>query len=667
MSITKSVGKNTLGDGDKMKVHMRTYDRSTNNMGYAWRSSMTVGTLVPFICEYVQTGDTWELDMEAKVLTHPTVGPLFGSFKLQGDVFVCPIRLYQGWLHNNKLGIGMDMAQIKLPVMSVAISGGPEDYPTQENQFTQIHPSSLLPYLGLRGWGSRVKNSGGIVIEKQCVPTLGYWDIFKNFYANKQEKEAYYIDAIPETYRIRILNNQGVQKGVINNPVNGQRFDPAFAIVTGDVIEVTDTTEEDLKKLIFGYIYTTPSPVERTTGYAVDLGSYIIDANGKALINVTNRPWGNTGNVGIREIVQVVQPSFARLEKFPLENLDKMREDILYWNNATAFKITEETYKPYGNYVQRKGEVGTKLKTSSPLNGLALKTYQSDIFNNWINTEWIDKISMQSAVAVVNNAITMDALSMAKKIYDYLNRIAISGGTFQNWLEVSFPSSYFQRTETPTYEGGFASEVIFQEVLSNAATENEPLGSLAGRGIDGKQKGGRVKVRIDEPSYIIGLVSLTPRLDYNQGNRYDVEIKTLDDFHKPALDGIGFQDLTTDRMFWGEKILSQQPLIAKQRAIGKQPAWIDYKTNYNRTYGNFALNRNEAFMVLNRNYTIGERRASAAEDWVPAIMDPTTYIDPSKFNYIFADQSLNAQNFWVQIRVGAKVRRLISASLIPNV
>ena len=44
----------------------------------------------------------------------------------------------------------------------------------------------------------------------------------------------------------------------------------------------------------------------------------------------------------------------------------------------------------------------------------------------------------------------------------------------------------------------------------------------------------------------------------------------------------------------------------------------------------------------------------------------TTYIDPSKFNNIFADESIDAQNFWMQIGLNIKARRKMSAKLIPN-
>ena len=97
-------------------------------------------------------------------------------------------------------------------------------------------------------------------------------------------------------------------------------------------------------------------------------------------------------------------------------------------------------------------------------------------------------------------------------------------------------------------------------------------------------------------------------------------------------------------------------------AIGKQPAWIDYKTNYNRTHGNFATGQSEAFMVLNRGYNIDK----PINGFVNEITDASTYIDPSKFNYIFADVSLNSMNYWVQMKIEDKTRRLISASNIPN-
>ena len=68
------------------------------------------------------------------------------------------------------------------------------------------------------------------------------------------------------------------------------------------------------------------------------------------------------------------------------------------------------------------------------------------------------------------------------------------------------------------YMGGLIKELVFQEVVSNAEAGGEegsqPLGTLAGKGVMGsKHKGGDVIIKVDEPSYIIGIISLTPRIE----------------------------------------------------------------------------------------------------------------------------------------------------------
>ena len=95
-----------------------------------------------------------------------------------------------------------------------------------------------------------------------------------------------------------------------------------------------------------------------------------------------------------------------------------------------------------------------------------------------------------------------------------LNRIAVSDGTYQSWIETVYTNQYIERSETPIYMGGMSAEIEFQQVISNSSTEDEPLGTLAGRGVATNKKGGRLTIKIDEPSYIIGIVSLTPRVDY---------------------------------------------------------------------------------------------------------------------------------------------------------
>jgi len=101
---------------------------------------------------------------------------------------------------------------------------------------------------------------------------------------------------------------------------------------------------------------------------------------------------------------------------------------------------------------------------------------------------------------------------------------------------------------------------------------------------------------------------------------------------------------------------------SKQCIQRKQPAWINYMTEVNRCYGNFAIKSNEMFMTLNRRYEIDLNTPNTGAK----IKDLTTYIDPSKFNFIFAETAIDAQNFWVQIAVDMTVRRKMSGKLMPN-
>lgn len=632
MTITKSIGKNTLGGGKKMDVKLRSYNRSTHDLSYAWRSTMNVGTLVPFMSQIALPGDTWEINLNEKVLTHPTVGPLFGSYKLQLDVFECPIRLYQAMLHNNALNVGLDMSKVKLPKFQnlTMISA---DKPTEGDKFSQINPSCLLAYLGRRGWGIPKTDMPG----KQCVPVLAYFDIFKNYYANKQEEKFYTIGAgniVPTFNTNLVLTNANKSLAA------GSRFNAR------NVTQVINIS--------ISYGGVTWSGASILTAWTVSPATSSNKYVATFLLKADTQLQDNTRNL------EVTDGSGAYLEEWYLTDLDQIREDILK-AGKTQFTVSSSRTDIFGSLISRIGGSATgQLKSSRPQYGLAIKTHQSDLFNNWINTEWIDGengISAITAIDTSSGSFNIDTLNLSKKVYDMLNRIALSGGTYKDWIDTVYTSGFELHAETPIYCGGSSAEIIFNEVVATGG--EEVLGTLAGRGTSVGHKNGRLKIKVKEPSYLIGIVSITPRVDYCEGNSWDWELQTLDDLHKPQLDGIGFQDLNENMMAWWKAATDKDP----ETSVGKQPAWINYMTNVNKTYGNFAIEDNEAFMCLNRFYDCLD---PSAGDWITKDIDYTTYINPSKFNYTFAETGIESQNFWVQIAIGAKVRRVMSAKQIPT-
>lgn len=684
MNLTRSVGKNTLGGGKKMKVDLKTYNRSTHDLSYIWRSSMAAGTLVPF-CKILMTpGDTMEIDLTHQIMTHPTIGPLFGSYKVQADVFQCPIRLYNAMLHNNALNIGLKMNDVKLPKIEVQLNSTDTSYNEVTRIDRQISESCVLAYLGQRGYAGSIESSreNPLTIKRNAVPLLAYYDIFKNYYANKQEEYFYTIaENTPLRFNDILYSNakeaygQKVQinkNGYIGINRNSKYYKSDNTVDDGLILSVSNTVNG--VKIYMNY-------------RLVDIIDTETESSSEQTWNVPG--YGNTKvqvfkikNIGTKVVSATIEKTIdtktKSLHKYRLNEIDEVREDLLgagknEWTTKWGWPYIRELFErtwgiTTGGYNNADKEFPfpnvqgwTALNSSSIQSGLCVKTYQSDIFNNWVNTEWIDGPNGINAVTAIkidpeSNSFQLDTLNLAKKVYDMLNRIAVSGGTYQDWIETVYTNDYIERSETPIYEGGMSAELEFQEVVSQSAAQDEPLGTLAGRGKTTGQKGGHIIVKASEPSYLIGIVSLTPRVDYCQGNDFDTTLETLDDIHKPALDAIGFQDRMCETLDW-RSVRYNQDGSKTNGSIGKQPAWIDYMTNFNKTYGNFAIKDNEAFMVLNRWF---ESNPVTQEG------DYTSYIDPQKYNYIFADTDLNAMNFWVQLGVNIKARRMMSAKVIPN-
>ena len=679
--MKKTLGGDRLRSESKMEVYLPNFGRSSHNVGKIIRTSQACGTIVPYWCQIGLDGTTFYIDITTKVKTLPTTGPVFGSFKHQIDVFVIPIRLYIAALHNNALGVGLNMSKVLLPRFMV-YSANTSIYENDTNR-GQVNPSSLLAYLGIKGFGHTKVNQ--YIRSFPAIFNLAYWDIFKNYYANKQEEHAYVITGInhiwkkisigdgvtwlktwtensSEAYRIEVTNEKPkyirleFEENISPEEVNEIQFltnDPNLAVATNRLTKLGDAfiferTDPDAMG-----IKAPDNPRKATKVYVYKVKKIIQIAYNKGVVGKTP--------------ITMPDNQKIKLTQFQLKNIDDERTKILAAPSTSAYTMNNLTM-PYGaatatldlpNYDRTKTYHSSNAWYSQA--GLAVKTYLSDRFNNWLNTEWIDGttggINAITAVDVTDGKLTMDALILQKKIFNMLNRVAITDGTYQAWREATYGIRSATLPESPIFCGGMQSEIAFDEIVSNAATDEEPLGTLAGRGIATMYKSGKgLKIKCTEPSMIMALGSITPRIDYSQGNKWWTRLQNMDDFHKPTLDAIGFQELITDEMAaWNTEVTAQEEVVYS--SLGKQPSWIEYTTDVNETYGEFAAGMPLAFMCLNRVY-------EELEDGT--IDNASTYIDPTIYNSIFAESRLSSQNFWVQVAFDVTARRVMSAKQIPN-
>lgn len=679
--MKKTLGGDRIRSESKMEVYLPNFGRSSHNIGKIIRTSQACGTIVPYWCQIGLDGTTFYIDITTKVKTLPTTGPVFGSFKHQIDVFVIPIRLYIAALHNNALGVGLNMSKVLLPFFH-AYSANTSIYENDTNR-GQVNPSSLLSYLGIKGFGRSETNQ--YLRRFPAMFNLAYWDIFKNYYANKQEENAYVITGInhiwkklsigdgvswiktwtensSEVYKIESTAEKPkyirleFEENISPEEVNEIQFltnDPNLAVAANRLTKLGDT---------FIFERTDPNALGLREPDNPKKATKVYVYKVKKIIQIAY-------NKGVTGASSITMPDNQKinLTPFPLKNIDDERSKILAAPSTSAYEVSSGTL-PYGattgpmdlpNYNR------TKMYTSSlawfSQAGLAVKTYLSDRFNNWLNTEWIDGttggINAITAVDVTDGKLTMDALILQKKIFNMLNRVAITDGTYQAWREATYGIRSATLPESPIFCGGMQSEIAFDEIVSNSATDEEPLGTLAGRGVATMYKSGRgLKIKCTEPSMIMALGSITPRIDYSQGNKWWTRLESMDDFHKPTLDAIGFQELITEEAAaWNTELTGDYE--CKYQSLGKQPSWIEYTTDVNETYGEFAAGMPLAFMCLNRVYEEGKDGT---------ITNASTYIDPTIYNNIFAESRLSSQNFWVQVAFDVTARRVMSAKQIPN-
>lgn len=656
MAVVRTLGKNTLGDNDKMKVAMRDYDMSTHDISTICRTSLGVGMLVPFCKILCQKGDIIDINLINKTLSQPTLGPLFGSFKLQHFMFFGGFRLYNSWLHNNRTGIGMKMSDIKLPTMIA------NTYGTATDAKTNISASALYKYLG---WSKSRRTGANAThgVEKNGIPLLLYLDIFKNFFANTQENKFYMLKGAGEVKLnlTKTYNNENNGIYIIGKNTNFIHVTKTTTITAGAIL--TDYTD------FWHSIKVTMMESGSLQYKTLDQLTQNAKTSTITLNNVAAEPYATILQFfTTKETAKFIK---TELGQYDLKLLDQIRDVILH-------KKGNEKLILYGENLDANNGGSTELRTmfgdlvnsqSNRLGGMLLKTYDSDIFNNWIQTDWIDGtggITELTSIDITANdgKLTMDALNLQQKVYNMLNRIAVSGGTYRDWLETVYTAGkYLDRPETPVFIGGMTQYIEFDEVISKSATETEygsqPLGDIAAIGRGGKPlNNGHIHYQCEEPGYIMGLMAITPMIDYSQGNDFDLNLQTIDDLHKPALDGIGYQDLIQEQMVGETSTYNEGSGISKLKhmAANKTVAWIDYMTNYNRTYGDFAAGEALDFMVLNRRYDVSNNNT---------IEDLTTYIDPQKYIEIFADTSIDSQNFWVQTVVQATRRGNYSAKQIP--
>lgn len=650
-TIIKKIGGDRVGSGAKMQVTAHGYGYSTHDVGKVRRTSMSFGTIVPMGIWMLTTGSRLRMNLDALITSNALLYQLYGSAKFQLDVFSARMALYNPKMQLNLNDQGYNIADIKFPLIELE-TDAMLDARNISNQ--QVNSSALLRYLGITSNGQNDTNVNlAVTRDWNAMWMLMYYQTVKEYYANKQEKKGVMIHAATAGQTISGIFVCIQQGGTIHRTPLPKSPDEASIMLDADEwMEIEYTGQPPaIETVIINMDVDGPIPVPLTAIYMdiYQLSPGVMRAIGKR--NTSSERIINWDYQGKSD------PRQPKLIEYDLKAIDRMMMKIMAnVETPTALRITSADELPYSASLIKQG---TFRSINTTQEGLCMGTYQSDVFNNWLDNTTINNLNNKSKVKVdANGEFSIDLLNLTQKLYNYDQRIGVTDGTLDEWREMTYAQVGRSKSLKPVYEGGLSKEIVFDMVVSTAATEEDPLGTIASRGQFGnKHKGGYVQIEADEEKLVMVLAKITPRLVYNQGNDWTNNLKTLDDLHKPALDKIGYQNLVTDQMAGFEtRVKADRTLVTF--SAGKQPAWQWYRTAYDDALGNMA--DQEDYKVFGRTYE-AERRDGA---W--RIKDLTTYIDPMKFNDVFAIQSLDAMNFDVQVGMDATLTLVMSEEVIPN-
>lgn len=660
--IIKKIGGERVGSGSKMTVAAHGYGYSTHDVSKVRRTSISFGTIVPMYTWMMQSGSRLRLNMDALITSNALAYQLYGSAKFQLDVFSVRMALYNPKMLLNLNDQGYEISDIKFPLMELTTKGYEDSEECLKNISNwQVNPSALIRYLGISNNGQREDNWTAEVTRKyNAMWLLMYYQTIKEYYANKQEKKGY------------IIHNVTPPSNIIIEKIEVYEGATLIGILpsSGGTITMDDPTSN------IKIYYKTKNEEELLPENLLiesDLGVNAGDILFSSFTNDTTTPdyiiatWGGFnstyGGIYYGYLNQQTNNDTVNeptIEEFDLKAIDRMMMRLMSNVESTAPIVIDETTEfPYGATFKQYGDFRSVNGTQE---GLALGTYQSDVFNNWLDNATINSLNAKNKVKVDENGeFSIDMLNITQKLYNYDMRIGITDGTLEEWRELTYGQKTLGKSLKPVYEGGLTKEIVFDQVVSTASTTDEPLGSIASRGQFGsKHKGGYAQIEADEEKLVMVLAKITPRIVYNQGNDWTCNLKTLEDIHKPALDKIGYQNLITDTMGAFETIVKTDGTLITYSA-GKQPAWQWYRTNYDDALGNMA--GTEDYKVFGRSY---EAEMPNNPAFPIRIKDLTTYIDPRKYNDVFAISSLDAMNFDLQVGIDATYTNVMSEEVIPN-
>lgn len=629
-------------------AHVPGVPYSSHNLSHTNRFTTSPGILKPVLIDELVPGGRYRLDIGMLADTFPTENPLFGTFEVHTDVFLCPLKnWYANWHTNYPSG---SVTPDEQPFYTIRMSGNLTDANRQRFSLSNIGqpgadnaafagltyqqmfpalPDSLFDYLGFPvgafpySLTSNPSTSGGFgtgmpsdhILKASPLPNqylrsfsahgfIAYYDIFRSYYANPQEENFFIYDTTP---------NMSIR-------YSGK----------------------------YGALSTT----------SIDYSFFVYDRIGLANLYANFGPNIKSSSLSVRD--------FVRLHQKPLSGL-------LDWLNEVF------TYRPAGisgfDVIKTFNDtLGTVGSFGLPYGGLVVRTYRPDLLTSWISQEGIDKVRAASSMkASSEGVITFEQILTGQKVYDYTTHSQLSGGRYKDWVRAIYRVTPNMDSDQPILLSHSRTRMDFQGIYQNSSTESAVSPSNQRTALGGSVSVGQAQSVNDsivfdctQPSVLVVMNSIVPIADYSQG--IDPMLLHTDFKHcySPDYDGLGWQPLTSgmlapqwrpSELYSGADIISPWLTVDPfTSAIGYQPAWEEYRSRVNRIHGDFHDNMSN--FVLQRIFPSITYSGNIDQRFY------SSYIIPDIYQNVWAVSDQN--QFRVQYAFGYRARLPMSKYSLPK-
>lgn len=191
----------------KKKTHRSVKDWSTTK-----RTTFHPGEIIPIYSRRVMAGSKVTIDPYTLLSSNPLVSKLLGTFKLQVGIFFDSDTNYYGWLDNNRKNSTQDLlaktrhrfdflSRFCLPETGIEIEEDVQKY--FDGQYNNFR-GSVLDYMRIPS-GIVLPYNDGLGISESPLASLDvgflltYLNIFRNYYASKQEDKFPVISNLPSS------------------------------------------------------------------------------------------------------------------------------------------------------------------------------------------------------------------------------------------------------------------------------------------------------------------------------------------------------------------------------------------------------------------------------------------------------------------------------------